>query len=101
MNRVMYENQVINVQRVAGKTDYLAVVLFYICGFILLSYFIIRPHRSVEEAFLLGFLVNGVFEFANKAIFKKWEYMTVVIDTLWGGTLYGLITLATYSYFSR
>ena len=34
LNRVMYENQVINVQRVAGKTDYLAGILFYIFVFI-------------------------------------------------------------------
>lgn len=101
MNRVMYENQVINVQRIAGKTDYLAGILFYVFVFILLCYFIIRPHRSVEEAFLLGFLANGAFELVNKAIFKKWEYMTVVIDTLWGGTLYGLTTWGTYAYYSR
>jgi len=101
LNRVMYENQIINVQRVAGKTDYLAGILFYIFVFILLCYFIIRPHRSIKEAFLLGFLVNGAFEFLNKAVFKKWEYMTVAIDTLWGGTLFGLTTLGTYTYFSR
>ena len=101
INRVMYENQIINVQRVAGKTDYLAGILFYIFVFILLCYFIIRPHRSIKEAFLLGFLVNGAFEFLNKAVFKKWEYMTVAIDTLWGGTLFGLTTLGTYTYFSR
>ena len=101
LNRVMYENQIINVQRVAGKTDYLAGILFYIFVFILLCYFIIRPHRSVQEAFLLGFLANGAFECLNKAVFKNWEYMTVIIDTLWGGTLFGLTTLGTYTYFSR
>jgi uncharacterized membrane protein len=97
----MYENQIINVQRVAGKTDYLAAILFYIFVFILICYFIIRPHRSIKEAFLLGFLANGAFELLNKTVFKNWEYMTVAIDTLWGGILFGLTTWGTYTYFSR
>jgi len=73
----------------------------YISLCTLLCYFIIRPHRPVGEAFLLGALVYGVFEFTNKAIFKKWEYMTVALDTLWGGILFGLVTHATYWYHSR
>ena len=101
MNRVMYENQVITVQRVILQPNYVGFLMSYVCILALLCYFIIRPHRSIQDAFLLGFLVYGVFEFTNKAIFKKWEYMTVAIDTLWGGILFGLTTWGTYAYYSR
>jgi len=101
VNQVMFQNQVIQVQRVILQPDYFGAILSYICILGLLCYFIIRPHRSVQEAFLLGALVYGVFEFTNKSIFKKWEYMTAIIDTLWGGILFGLVTHITYCYYSR
>lgn len=101
LNKVIFQNQVINVQRVIIQRDYFGMFMAYISLCTLLCYFIIRPHRPVGEAFLLGALVYGVFEFTNKAIFKKWEYMTVALDTLWGGILFGLVTHATYWYHSR
>jgi len=101
LNQVTFQNQIINVQRVILQADYIGFIMSYVCIFTLLCYFIIRPHRPVSEAFLLGALVYGVFEFTNKAIFKKWEYMTVALDTLWGGILFGLVTQGTYWYYSR
>lgn len=101
MNQVNFQNQIINVQRVILQPNYLGFIMSYVCIFGLLCYFIIRPHRPVHEAFLLGLLVYGLFEFTNKAIFKKWEYMTVAMDTLWGGILFALTTWGTYTYYSR
>lgn len=100
-NQTTFQNQVITVQRVVLQPNYVGFIMSYVCIFALLGYFIIRPHRSVQEAFLLGLLTYGIFEFTNKAIFKKWEYMTVMIDTLWGGILFGLTTWGTYAYYSR
>ena len=100
-NQTTFQNQVITVQRVVLQPNYIGFIMSYICLFALLGYFIIRPHRSVQEAFLLGLLIYGVFEFTNKAIFKKWEYITVALDTLWGGILFGLTTWGTYAYYSR
>ena len=101
LNQVTFQNQIINVQRVILQPNYFGFIMAYVCLCILICYFIIRPHRSVGEAFLLGVLVYGVFEFTNKAIFKKWEYMTVALDTLWVGILFGLVTQGTYWYYSR
>lgn len=100
-NQTTFQNQVITVQRVVLQPNYVGFIMSYVCIFALLGYFIIRSHRSVQEAFLLGLLTYGIFEFTNKAIFKKWEYMTVMIDTLWGGILFGLTTWGTYAYYSR
>ena len=101
LNQVNFQNQIINVQRVVLQPNYIGFLMSYVCILGLLCYFIIRPHRPVQEAFLLGLLVYGLYEFTNKAIFKKWEFMTVAMDTLWGGILFGLTTWGTYAYYSR
>jgi uncharacterized membrane protein len=38
----------------------------------------------------LGLFVYGVYETTNHAIFKKWYYKTLVMDTLWGAVLFSL-----------
>jgi len=45
--------------------------------------------------FGLGIFVYGVYELTNRAIFKNWEWKTVVLDTLWGGILF---TSVAYIY---
>lgn len=100
-NERMFHNQVITVQRVILQPNYNAIMMTYLLLIFTLCYFIIRTHRTVGEAFLLGFLIYGIFEFTNMSIFKKWELKTAVIDSLWGGTLFALVAQGTYFYFSR
>mgnify|MGYP002020043095 FL=1 len=71
-------------------------VLCYICLLGLINYFIIKDKRDYKDAFFLGLGVYGVYEFTNAAIFEKWELWSVVIDTLWGGILFALVTMLTY-----
>jgi uncharacterized membrane protein len=42
----------------------------------------------VNEAFLLGIVIYGVYETTNYALFKNWSILTVFMDTLWGGILF-------------
>ena len=76
----------LNVQLVPAVICY----IFLVAG---IYYFIIRPRRSILDAFALGIVVYGVFETTNKALFSKWRWSTVFIDTLWGGILFALVTL--------
>jgi len=101
LNERMFQNQIIAVQRVILQPNYLAIIATYLLLCFTLSYFIIRPHKDISEAFLLGLCVYGVFELTNKSIFKKWELKTVMMDTLWGGIVFALTTQGTYMYFSR
>jgi uncharacterized membrane protein len=101
LNRIHFQNQVINVQRVVIQPNYKAIIATYVFLLSGLCYFIIRTHRSVLDAFLLGVLIYGVFECTNMGIFKKWELKTVLMDTLWGGILFAGVTQLTYSFFSR
>ena len=63
--------------------------IFLIFG---LNYFIIKPGHSVKDAFLLGLLIYVVFETTNKALFSNWSWLTVLIDSLWGGILFATVT---------
>jgi len=87
-----FENQVKSVQGTPLQVNFLGAILCYIFLIFGLNYFIIRSKRSAYDAFLLGILIYGVYETTNYALFKKWSIFTVLMDTLWGGTLFALVT---------
>jgi len=90
-------SQIQSIQGSKIKINYLGVVLCYLFLIIGLNYFIIKPNKPVEDAFLFGLIVYGVFETTNYASFDKWSIFTVFIDTLWGGILFALTTYITKS----
>jgi uncharacterized membrane protein len=87
-----FEKQVQAVQGSGMQINYLGAALCYLFLIIGLNYFIIKPKKSVQDAFLLGLVIYGVYETTNYALFKKWTLLTVFIDTLWGGILFALTT---------
>ena len=96
LNRDMFELQVAEVQRVVLEVKYLGVALCYALLIFALYYFIIKDRRSVADAMILGFVIYGVYETTTYALLKKWKLKTMMIDTLWGGILFGLTTMITY-----
>ena len=90
--RSYFEKQIQDVQGSAIKVNFLGVALCYIFLIIGINYFIIKPHRSINDAFLLGLIIYGVYETTNYALFKNWSIITVIIDTLWGGLLFASTT---------
>ena len=99
LNKDSFGNQVIHVQKVVMTVKPLGALGAYALLLFALYYFILRKHRPVEEAIILGGVINGVYEFTSYALLKKWELATVVKDTLWGATLWGLTTFITYRVF--
>ena len=91
-----FANQVKNVQGTPLKMNFLATAICYIFLILGLNYFIIKPRRSIQDAFLLGLVIYGVYETTNWALFEKWSAITVIIDTLWGATLFGLTTFIVH-----
>ena len=87
-----FTDQIQKVQSSQLKINYLGAALCYIFLIVGINYFIIKPNKSVNEAFLLGIVIYGVYETTNYALFKNWSILTVIIDTLWGGILFGLTT---------
>jgi uncharacterized membrane protein len=93
-----FSHQIYLVQGSALKMDYLATFLCYVFLLIGLNYFILAPKRSIFDAFLFGLVIYGVFETTNKALFSKWNWFSVFIDTLWGGILFALTTYVFYFF---
>ena len=85
-------NQIKLVQGSEPKINYLGVALCYIFLIVGINYFIIKPRKSVSDAFLLGIVIYGVYETTNYALLKNWSMLTVIIDTLWGGLLFAFTT---------
>ena len=95
-NGTMFKEQIIKVQKSAFVMDYSGAALAYILLILGLYWFIIKENRGLLDAFILGFVIYGVYEGTSKALIKNWDYKTMVIDTLWGGTLMVLTTLIVY-----
>jgi len=94
--RNMFEVQIADVQRVALQIRPLGGILCYLLLVFGLYYFIVREHRPVFDAFLLGLVIYGVYETTSYALLKKWKWNIVLMDTLWGGILFALTTFITY-----
>jgi len=87
-----FNNQVKLIQGSPIKINSYAMIICYIILIFGINYFIIIPNRSILDAFLLGLIIYGVYETTNMALFSKWSWTTVLIDTLWGGILFALTT---------
>jgi len=87
-----FNKQIKVVQKSPMEINYLGAILSYIFIIFGLNYFIIKPRKSPQDAFLLGIVIYGIFEATNLALFKNWLMTTLILDTLWGGILFALTT---------
>lgn len=94
-----FKKQIFKVQNSKMEMDYIGVVLCYLLLCFGLYYFIISKKKSTLDAFLLGFVIYGVFETTNKALLKNWQWSSVLIDTFWGGLLFSITTFLVYKLF--
>jgi uncharacterized membrane protein len=91
-----FNSQIKKIQGSDIKINMIATGITYIILIFGINYFIIQRHRSVKDAALLGFIIYGVYEFTNMALFKDWSILTVIIDTTWGTVLFALTTAIIY-----
>lgn len=87
-----FARQIAAVQGSPMVVNLFGAIITYVFLIFGINYFIIQPGRSAQDAFLLGLVVYGVYDFTNLALLSKWQLTTAVIDTLWGGTLFYLTT---------
>tara|TARA_Y100000389_G_scaffold204091_2_gene254961 strand:- start:5971 stop:6339 length:369 start_codon:yes stop_codon:yes gene_type:complete len=92
-----FNKLVSNIQKSPLKLKILPTIFCYIFLIFILYYFIINKNASILDAFLLGLGTYGIYDTTNMAIFKQWNYKTVIIDTIWGGILFSL-TYFIYKY---
>lgn len=53
--------------------------------------------NSFKWGGMIGLLVYGIYNFTNNSIFRHWDIEVVVIDTLWGGFLFSIVSYLTYA----
>jgi uncharacterized membrane protein len=87
-----FRRQIEDIQQTPLHINILSTVGVYVLLVVGLNYFILQPKKSVKDAFLLGIVIYGVYEFTNSALFTKWKILTVLMDTLWGGCLLAITT---------
>ena len=88
-----FNKLVYNIQGSFIKFNLMGAILCYILLIYGLNYFIISPKKTVMDAFILGVVIYGVYETTNYAIFDKWSLKAVILDTIWGGSLFALTTM--------
>lgn len=65
------------------------VYILLIAGWYLLIYK--QPIKNkIIWSIVLGVIIYGVFDFTNLAIFNDYSLRLALIDTLWGGILFGI-----------
>lgn len=95
-----FSNMMIKIQGSPIKLKIPPTVVVYLLIFGAWTYFIynVRHRYSLKEnvlrGFILGFTTYGIYDFTNAATIDNWNLKNAVVDTLWGGTLYALVTLA-------
>jgi len=93
-----YNKQIIDIQGSPMVIKPLGVLICYALLIFGLYYFIIREKRSPVEAFLLGLVIYGVFDSTNYALISKWNGLLSLVDSLWGGILFGSSTWLVYFF---
>jgi uncharacterized membrane protein len=100
----------VNIERIQ-KSTFNVNIMYALFTYILLVfglyYFVYKninkskwKFDSLIKGFLFGFIVYGVFDFTNLAIFKDYSLKMAIIDMIWGGILMSIVSFTTY-YFSE
>ena len=92
-----FQKMIKNIQGTSLKMSLIPTFICYIFLIFSLYYFIVSKKQKVLDAFLLGLCIYGVYETTNLAIFKKWDPIIGIVDTIWGGILFSL----TYFLFKK
>lgn len=86
-----FNKQILDIQGSFIKLNMISAILCYIILTVGLFYFGVMKKMSYLEIFALGIFVYGVYETTNHAIIKNWRWMTVFMDTVWGGILFSSV----------
>ena len=57
---------------------------------LILAIYKFTPNLNYLDTFILGFIIYGVFDFTNMALFNKYDLKIAIQDTVWGGVLFVL-----------
>ena len=79
------------IRAVQGKPPKVRIVGALICYVALAGILYSARNLSYKDTFLLGAGIYAVYEGTNYAIFQSWPLQMVILDIIWGGTLFVLV----------
>jgi uncharacterized membrane protein len=92
----LFMKQIQDIQGSPFQMNIYSAIITYFFLLVGLYYFILRVKAPPKDAFVLGIVIYAVYEFTSMSLFKKWSFPNACIDTLWGGVLFYLTTVAVY-----
>ncbi len=91
-----FNQQIMDVQNSKIEFKIIPAIVCYLALLFGLNYFILRTNKTrqqkIIDAILLGLVIYIVYETTNMTIIKNWTIKSVLIDSIWGGILFGLST---------
>lgn len=85
----LFQKQIIKIQKKPLQVNFVAAFFCYVFLSLGIYYY---TNKSIFKAFMLGIIIYGVYETTTKALLSDWQWNIVLIDTLWGGILFALVT---------
>lgn len=95
VNQTFLNQTIKKVQHSPIKLRLVGAVICYVALTILM---VLTLSWSYSKTFLLGASVYAVYEGTNYAIFKDWPLTMVLLDTIWGGSLFVLVKFSYYTF---
>jgi uncharacterized membrane protein len=92
----LFAKMVNKIQKEDMKLNVFGAIGSYILLILVLYKFIILEKKPPSDAFLLGFCIYGIFDLTNIAIFKNYQIIPALVDTVWGGVLFYSVAWITY-----
>ena len=89
-NRMIMDIQGSNINLNMRSAALCYLVLFYSFYYFILSKKFKSKNEMIKDAFILGFCIYAVYDLTNHATIKNWSSYVVIVDSLWGGTLFAL-----------
>ncbi len=86
-----YKKMIYNIQKSPMKINLFTALLCYLLLGLAMYLFIVKKNASLNEAFLLGLIIYGVYETTSHALLSKWNPYMVIIDSIWGGLLFTIV----------
>jgi uncharacterized membrane protein len=72
---------------------YMGIVVYLVMTVLLVL--CLNKQFTTGELFIVGFCTYAVYDFTNAAIFKKWDKLFGLFDSLWGGILFAVVGMIT------
>ena len=92
IGKPLFEKMIKNITKKNPSYNIVGILGSYFFLLLGLQYFIINKNMTPNDAFILGLVIYGVFDMTNLALFDGYDIKIAIIDMLWGGILFYLVT---------